>query len=98
MSCKNLLKLVGGGADLVTYPRQLHKICNSLYQYGVGSKVTRSIWGKWEEDCFYTITKVSKPGMNSVKAWGYLTFRGKTTESPIRLRSSRKSQWTLVEN
>ncbi|EGD78633.1 hypothetical protein PTSG_01611 [Salpingoeca rosetta] len=93
----NILKVVSRGALLRDHPQQLHSICNSLYQYGVGKKVCRTIWSKWEEPCYYTITRVRKLGLNSVRAWGYLTFRGQTSEKPEEIRSSRKHQWYLVD-
>eukprot|EP01147_Barroeca_monosierra_P008064 gene8064-10082_t len=97
MAARNILQVVSRGAQLRDHPQQLHAICNSLYNYGVGSKVSRTIWNKWTEPCYYKITRVKKTGLNSVSAWGYLTFRGKTSEHPVEIRCPRKQQWFLVD-
>eukprot|EP00043_Microstomoeca_roanoka_P028440 m.18023 g.18023 ORF g.18023 m.18023 type:complete len:101 (-) comp8409_c1_seq2:266-568(-) len=96
-SAKHILQAVSRGSRLRDHPQQLHDICNSLRTYGVGSKVARTIWAKWQEPCYYTITKVRKLGPNSVRAWGYLTFRGETSETPKELRSPRKHEWFLLD-
>uniref|UniRef100_A0A663F686 Mitochondrial ribosomal protein S34 n=1 Tax=Aquila chrysaetos chrysaetos TaxID=223781 RepID=A0A663F686_AQUCH len=54
-----------------------------LPRFGVGRTVTRKSW-LWEHDepCYWVITKVkadyTAENMDHGRAWGYLTFRGKT--------------------
>ena len=45
--------------------------------YGVGQKVTRQIWNKFSEPCYWEITRIRPAAdLKHGKAYGKFTFRG----------------------
>ncbi|RDD41229.1 28S ribosomal protein S34, mitochondrial [Trichoplax sp. H2] len=88
------LNLLLKGRSLANLPNVL----NRLKYYGIGKKVTRAIWLKYDEPSYWTITRVSfKRDMYHANAWGIFTFRGKTEEQARKIRSCRKRQWLVLE-
>ncbi|NXV54726.1 RT34 protein, partial [Molothrus ater] len=68
--------------DVRNENRLLALLCR-LPRFGVGRTVTRKSW-LWahREPCYWVITKVkadyTAENMDHGRAWGYLTFKGKT--------------------
>eukprot|EP01031_Cornospumella_fuschlensis_P037170 gene37170-45114_t len=72
------------------------KIVNGLRHFGVGLKVTRSIYR--HPNTFWTITRVqARPGVTHGKVFGRLTWNGKVAEKDTEVRCPLKKQWTIVE-
>jgi hypothetical protein len=73
----------------------LYKVLNGLRHFGVGTKVTRSIY-KFP-DTYWVVTKVklSKDQTHGT-IFGRLVWRGKSKETDMRINSSLKDEWSLV--
>ncbi|XP_027521712.1 28S ribosomal protein S34, mitochondrial [Corapipo altera] len=72
-----------------------------LPRFGVGRTVTRKSW-LWahDEPCYWVITKVkadyTAENMDHGRAWGYLTFRGKTEEEVREIDKVMYHDWRMV--
>jgi len=69
-----------------------------VHKNGHGLHFARSVWFRYPEPSFYTVTKF-KPSMHGhrPKVWGVLTWRGKkTSEKHEQIRSSHKREWRLI--
>ncbi|XP_061849237.1 small ribosomal subunit protein mS34 [Colius striatus] len=70
-------------------------------RFGVGRTVTRKSWlWAYDEPCYWVIAKV-KPDhtaedMDHGRAWGYLTFRGKTEEGMQEIDKVMYHDWRVV--
>ncbi|NXX77675.1 RT34 protein, partial [Urocolius indicus] len=70
-------------------------------RFGLGRTVTRKSWlWAYDEPCYWVIAKV-KPDytaedMDHGRAWGYLTFRGKTEEGMQEIDQVMYHDWRVV--
>ncbi|XP_008501254.2 28S ribosomal protein S34, mitochondrial [Calypte anna] len=72
-----------------------------LPRFGVGRIVTRKSWlWEYDEPCYWVITKVkadyTAEDMDHGRAWGYLTFRGKTEEEVREIDKVMYHDWRMV--
>ncbi|KAM8798294.1 small ribosomal subunit protein mS34 [Eudromia elegans] len=80
---------------------RLFTLLSRLPLFGVGRVVTRKSW-LWEhpEPCYWLITKVkvdyTAENMDHGRAWGYLTFRGKTEEEVREIDKVMYHDWRMV--
>eukprot|EP01102_Stenamoeba_stenopodia_P013745 TRINITY_DN4496_c0_g4_i1.p1 TRINITY_DN4496_c0_g4~~TRINITY_DN4496_c0_g4_i1.p1 ORF type:complete len:147 (-),score=53.30 TRINITY_DN4496_c0_g4_i1:111-551(-) len=79
----------------------LLEIAFGYKDWGLGLKVTRSVWGP-DQHSFWTITRVI-PTLNSEtrkrgRVYGVLTWRGVTYPKEVKIRSILKRQWEVVNN
>ncbi|KAM6250320.1 small ribosomal subunit protein mS34 [Porphyrio hochstetteri] len=70
-------------------------------RFGVGRTVTRKSWlWEYDEPCYWVITKVkvdyTAENMDHGRAWGYLTFRGKTQEEVREIDKVMYHDWRMV--
>lgn len=76
----------------------LFDILYSYRDWGVGQKLTRRPWSN--PDCYWTITKVvpkyNSPLMKRGKAFGILTWQGQEIPRELRIPSSLKREWALI--
>ncbi|XP_042294616.1 28S ribosomal protein S34, mitochondrial [Sceloporus undulatus] len=80
---------------------RLFSLLSQLHHFGVGRMVTRKSWlWKYDEPCYWTITKVkvdyTAENMDHGKAWGYLTFRGKTEKEVKEISKVMYHDWRMV--
>jgi small subunit ribosomal protein S34 len=76
-------------------PQALFNVVNGLRHFGVGAKVTRSIY-KFP-DTYWILTKVKlSKDQSHGKAWGRLIWRGRAKEKDEKIGCPLKTQWTLV--
>ncbi|XP_061207073.1 small ribosomal subunit protein mS34 [Neopsephotus bourkii] len=86
--------------DVRNENRLLALLCR-LPRLGVGRTVTRKSW-LWahDEPCYWVITKVkadyTAENMDHGRAWGYLTFRGKTEEEVREINKVMYHDWRMV--
>uniref|UniRef100_H0YY63 Mitochondrial ribosomal protein S34 n=1 Tax=Taeniopygia guttata TaxID=59729 RepID=H0YY63_TAEGU len=94
--------------DVRNENRLLALLCR-LPRFGVGRTVTRKSW-LWahHEPCYWVITKVkvdymaevslffSLQNMDHGRAWGYLTFKGKTEEEVREIDKAMYHDWRMV--
>ena len=74
----------------------LFRIVNGLRYFGVGSKVTRSIYKK--PDTYWVITRVKlSKDQNHGKAFGRLVWNGRPKDREQRINTALKKQWSLLE-
>ena len=71
-----------------------------MRNYGIGHKVTRSIWHS--PDTFWQVTRIKlKPGEAGEalhgKIWGVFHWKGVPKGGEAEIRSPLKKQWLLVE-
>jgi len=76
--------------------KTLFEIAKTYLDFGVGQKLTRSIWRRPE--CYWTITRVMPTVMiprvrPRGKAWGILTWRGVPEAVERKVRGSSKREW-----
>uniref|UniRef100_A0A8C8R5H4 Mitochondrial ribosomal protein S34 n=1 Tax=Pelusios castaneus TaxID=367368 RepID=A0A8C8R5H4_9SAUR len=69
--------------------------------FGVGRMVTRKSWlWQYDEPCYWLITKVrvdyTAENLDHGKAWGYLTFRGKTSNEVKEIDKVMYHDWRMV--
>ncbi|XP_006263267.1 small ribosomal subunit protein mS34 [Alligator mississippiensis] len=69
--------------------------------FGIGRVVTRKSWlWQYEEPCYWLITKTqvdyTAENLDHGKAWGYLTFRGKTENEVKEIDKVMYHDWRLV--
>ncbi|XP_054068791.1 28S ribosomal protein S34, mitochondrial isoform X2 [Rissa tridactyla] len=78
--------------DVRSEHRLLALLCR-LPRFGVGRTVTRKSW-LWahDEPCYWVIAK----NMDHGRAWGYLTFRGKTEEKMREIDKVMYHDWRVV--
>ncbi|XP_062514018.1 uncharacterized protein LOC134189677 [Corticium candelabrum] len=81
--------------------RKLYQIVYALHGFGIGRKVTRTIWKKSPDDnvaSFWTITKI-RPyrDLRRIRAWGILTWQGVPNPQEKKIRRCLKRQWILLE-
>lgn len=86
--------------DVRNENRLLALLCR-LPRLGVGRTVTRKSWlWAYEEPCYWVITKVkadyTAENMDHGRAWGYLTFRGKTEEEVREINKVMYHDWRMV--
>ncbi|XP_057891922.1 small ribosomal subunit protein mS34 [Melospiza melodia melodia] len=86
--------------DVRNENRLLALLCR-LPRFGVGRTVTRKSW-LWahREPCYWVITKVkadyTAENMDHGRAWGYLTFKGKTEEEVREIDKAMYHDWRIV--
>jgi small subunit ribosomal protein S34 len=73
----------------------LFQILNGLRYFGVGSKVTRSIYKFPETYWIVTRVQLSKDQMHG-KAWGRMVWRGRLKGDEERIGSPLKKEWALI--
>ncbi|KAM8961266.1 small ribosomal subunit protein mS34 [Pelodytes ibericus] len=81
--------------------KRLFTLLGGQRSFGIGRVVTRKSWlEKYEEPCFWTITKIkadyTAENMDHGKAWGYLTFRGKPETEVKEIPQVMYHDWRLV--
>ncbi|KAJ6657550.1 hypothetical protein lerEdw1_002264 [Lerista edwardsae] len=86
--------------DVRTENRLFTLLCR-LHHFGIGRMVTRKSWlWEFEEPCYWVITKVkvdyTAENMDHGKAWGYLTFRGKTESEVKEIDKIMYHDWRMV--
>uniref|UniRef100_K7F6I6 Mitochondrial ribosomal protein S34 n=2 Tax=Pelodiscus sinensis TaxID=13735 RepID=K7F6I6_PELSI len=69
--------------------------------FGLGRVVTRKAWlWQYEEPCYWLITRVrvdyTAENLDHGKAWGYLTFRGKTYNEVKEIDKVMYHDWRMV--
>ncbi|KAL6067599.1 28S ribosomal protein S34, mitochondrial [Balamuthia mandrillaris] len=80
--------------------RNLFELAFLFKNYGVGLRFTRKSW-QYEEPCYWTISKFQprrskNAGLQRGKAWGVLTWRGKTEERVRKIPSPLKREWRFI--
>uniref|UniRef100_A0A8B9B7N5 Mitochondrial ribosomal protein S34 n=1 Tax=Anser brachyrhynchus TaxID=132585 RepID=A0A8B9B7N5_9AVES len=86
--------------DARSESRLLALLCR-LPRFGVGRTVTRKSW-LWahDEPCYWVIAKVradyTAENMDHGRAWGYLTFRGKTEKVMKEIDKVMYHDWRMV--
>ncbi|KAM6424450.1 small ribosomal subunit protein mS34 [Liasis olivaceus] len=80
---------------------RLFMLLSQLRLFGIGRMVTRKSWiWEYDEPCYWVITKVkmdyTAEKMEHGKAWGYLTFRGKTESEVKEIDKAMYHDWRLV--
>mmetsp|Transcript_44217 Transcript_44217/g.71059 ORF Transcript_44217/g.71059 Transcript_44217/m.71059 type:complete len:197 (-) Transcript_44217:114-704(-) len=79
-----------------------------IERVGEGLKVTRELWDRYPEPCFWEVTKTKIVARASPRAWGVLTFRGEReqvydeekkemVDRVRKIRGTRKITWKVVE-
>ncbi|XP_067859263.1 28S ribosomal protein S34, mitochondrial [Heptranchias perlo] len=86
--------------DIRTESRLFHFL-NRLPLFGIGRLVTKKSWLlAYDEPCYWVINKVkvdyTAQDMDHGKAWGVLTFRGKTEETAKEIDKVMYHDWRLV--
>ena len=74
----------------------LFRLVHGLRYFGVGSKVTRSIYKKPETYWVVTRVKLSKD-QNHGKVFGRLVWNGRPKDREQRINTALKKQWSLLE-
>ncbi|KAM9099188.1 28S ribosomal protein S34, mitochondrial [Sarcophilus harrisii] len=80
---------------------RLLQLLNRLPCFGLGRLVTRKSW-LWQHDepCYWRLTRVradyTAPNLDHGKAWGILTFRGKTESEEKEIDQVMYHDWRLV--
>ena len=76
----------------------LGEIISVLPKQGQGYRVSRRIWTRYEEPCYYTIhhVKPARHGHDFV-VYAQLVFRGNTDGKVHRLKRYAKRGWKLVQ-
>ena len=73
----------------------LFSVINGLRYFGIGSRVTRSIY-KFPET-YYVVTKVTlSKDQDHGKVWGVLVWRGIRHNKVERIGAPLKKEWSLV--
>ena len=73
----------------------LFRIVNGLRYFGVGARVSRSIYKK--PDTYWTITKVKlSKDQNHGTIFGRLVWNGREKPRDQRINTALKKQWSLV--
>ncbi|XP_015261884.1 PREDICTED: 28S ribosomal protein S34, mitochondrial isoform X2 [Gekko japonicus] len=72
-----------------------------LHHFGIGRMVTRKSWlWAFEEPCYWVITKVkvdyTAENMDHGQAWGYRTFRGRTSDEVKEIPKVMYHDWRIV--
>jgi hypothetical protein len=80
--------------------KKLYQIVYALRDFGIGRKVTRTIWRKSPDGSitsYWTVTKV-KPyrDLRRIRAWGVLTWQGVPSNRETKIRRVLKKQWVLL--
>ncbi|XP_063170861.1 small ribosomal subunit protein mS34 [Candoia aspera] len=80
---------------------RLFMLLSRLRLFGIGRMVTRKSWiWEYDEPCYWVITKVkvdyTAEKMEHGKAWGYLTFRGKTESEVKEIDKVMYHDWRMV--
>ncbi|XP_053131976.1 28S ribosomal protein S34, mitochondrial [Hemicordylus capensis] len=80
---------------------RLFTLLSRLRHFGIGRMVTRKSWlWQYDEPCYWVITKVkvdyTAENMDHGKAWGYLTFRGKTENEVKEIDKPMYHDWRMV--
>ncbi|KAM3572220.1 hypothetical protein VYU27_005754 [Nannochloropsis oceanica] len=78
--------------------QSLFQVVNGLRHYGVGARLTRSIW-HGEPGTYWDVKRVAlKEGdPNHGKAWGVFHWKGVPKGGEQKIRGPLKKQWTIVE-
>jgi small subunit ribosomal protein S34 len=75
--------------------QKLHNVVNGLRYFGVGSKVTRSIYQF--PDTYWIITKVKLTvDQEHGKIWGRLVWRGRPKPKEMKINTAKKKEWSLL--
>ncbi|XP_060696897.1 28S ribosomal protein S34, mitochondrial [Hemiscyllium ocellatum] len=86
--------------DIRTESR-LFQLLNRLPLFGIDRLVTRKSWlMAYDQPCYWTISKVkvdyTAQDMDHGKAWGMLTFKGKTEDAVKEIDKVMYHDWRLV--
>ncbi|XP_051877415.1 28S ribosomal protein S34, mitochondrial [Pristis pectinata] len=86
--------------DIRTESR-LFQLLNRLPLFGIGRLVTKKSWLlAYDEPCYWVINKVkvdyTAQDMDHGKAWGVLTFRGKTEDTVKEIDKVMYHDWRLI--
>ena len=77
------------------------ELAKTLPNHGIGSTFTKYSWRANAEhyhDTYWTLTRVApRPGGRSGKAWGVLTWKGRTRADEERVNGSVKPIWAVKE-
>ncbi|XP_024409188.1 small ribosomal subunit protein mS34 [Desmodus rotundus] len=85
----------------VRHESRLLQLLGRLPFFGVGRLVTRKSW-LWQHDqpCYWRLTRVrpdyTAQNLDHGKAWGILTFKGKTEGEPREIEQVMYHDWRLV--
>ncbi|XP_045676582.1 28S ribosomal protein S34, mitochondrial [Phyllostomus hastatus] len=80
---------------------RLLQLLGRLPSFGLGRLVTRKSW-LWRHDqpCYWLLTRVrpdyTAQNLDHGKAWGILTFKGKTEDEPREIEQVMYHDWRLV--
>ncbi|KAM9125708.1 small ribosomal subunit protein mS34 [Pangshura tecta] len=80
---------------------RLFTLLCQLRLFGIGRMVTRKSWlWQYDEPCYWVVTKVrvdyTAETLDHGKAWGYLTFRGKTYNEVKEIDKVMYHDWRMV--
>ncbi|CAM4525540.1 small ribosomal subunit protein mS34 [Lepidochelys kempii] len=80
---------------------RLFTLLCQLRLFGIGRMVTRKYWlWQYDEPCYWVVTKVrvdyTAETLDHGKAWGYLTFRGKTYNEVKEIDKVMYHDWRMV--
>ncbi|XP_078414819.1 small ribosomal subunit protein mS34 [Cetorhinus maximus] len=80
---------------------RLFQLVNRLPLFGIGRLLTKKSWLlAYDEPCYWTINKVkvdyTAQDMDHGKAWGVLTYRGKTEDTVKEIDKVMYHDWRLV--
>ncbi|XP_006637067.1 small ribosomal subunit protein mS34 [Lepisosteus oculatus] len=80
---------------------RLFSLLSGLRLFGIGRLFTRKSWlSEHQEPCYWQVTKVkvdyTAENMDHGKAWGILTFKGKTEEKVKEIDKVMYHDWRLV--
>lgn len=84
---------------ITSYKNNLFQQIFPKQNYGVGLKVQREYWKRYPEPCYWEIQRVVPKGeeLRYGKAFGVLTWRGKTEERSRKIRGPLKQDWSIVD-
>ena len=78
-------------------PSSLFKIINGMRYFGVGTKVTRSIY-KFPETYWLITRVVLSRDQDHGKVFGRLVWRGRAKETETKIAGPLKKEWSLVSH
>ncbi|KAK6475954.1 28S ribosomal protein S34 [Huso huso] len=80
---------------------RLFSLLSGMRLFGIGRLFTRKSWlCQHQEPCYWTVTKVrvdyTAENMDHGKAWGILTFKGKTEKEVKEIDKAMYHDWRLI--
>nr|KAF6490297.1 mitochondrial ribosomal protein S34 [Molossus molossus] len=87
--------------DYVRRESRLLQLLGRLPSFGLGRLVTRKSWlWRHDEPCYWRLTRVrpdyTAQNLDHGKAWGILTFKGKTEGEAREIEQTMYHDWRLV--